>query len=192
MDRETVRNSPMRETGSQKAMRAVDQLGNRYRESPTDAGSSPAAFDNHEARRGRIPAGISVVKGFRRITRQVFGTDYRRKKMDAIALARFLNQISQTETHFDDMSKKVQSIYERRAMQIMLFMMENCFGSECTNQERLDYFSAGFCSGYKAGGVEEYWIDEAFCDYEKKRQEKSAGAKNTEQLLQPKGQAVRD
>ena len=105
--------------------------------------------------------------------------------MDTIALARFLNQISETETHFDNMSKKIQSIYERRAMQIMLFMMDNGFGSECTDQERLDYFSAGFCSGYKSGGVEEDWIDEAFCAYEKKRQEKSVGAKNTEQLLQP-------
>lgn len=105
--------------------------------------------------------------------------------MDTIALARFLNQISQTETHFDNMSKKIQSIYERRAMQIMLFLMNNGFGSECTDQERLDYFSAGFCSGYKSGGVEEDWIDEAFCEYERKRKEKSVGAKNTEQQLQP-------
>jgi hypothetical protein len=102
-----------------------------------------------------------------------------RKNTDTLALARFLNQISETETHFDNMSKKIQSIYERRAMQIMLFIMDNGFGSECTDQERLDYFSAGFCSGCKAGGVEEDWIDEAFCEYEKKRQEKSVGAKNT-------------
>jgi hypothetical protein len=105
--------------------------------------------------------------------------------MDTIALARFLNQISETETHFDNMSKKIQSIYERRAMQIMLFLMDNGFGSECTDQERLDYFSAGFCSGYKAGGVEEDWIDEAFCEYERKRQERTVGAKNTEQANQP-------
>ena len=32
-----------------KALRAVDQLGNRYRESPTDAGSSPAVFIDAEA-----------------------------------------------------------------------------------------------------------------------------------------------
>ena len=109
--------------------------------------------------------------------------------MDTIALARFLNQISETETHFDNMSKKIQSIYERRAMQIMLFLMDNGFGSECTDQERLDYFSAGFCSGYKAGGgVEGDWIDEAFCEYEKKRQDKSVGAKNTEQANQPDSQ----
>ena len=74
----------------------------------------------------------------------------------------------------------VQSI-----MQIMLFLMDNGFGSECTDQERLDYFSAGFCSGYKAGGVEEDWIDEAFCEYERKRQERTVGAKNTEQQVQP-------
>jgi hypothetical protein len=101
--------------------------------------------------------------------------------MDTIELAKFLNQISETETHFDNMPKKIQSIYERRAMQIILFMMDNGFGSECTDQERLDYFSAGFSSGYKAGGVEEDWIDEAFCEYERKRQEKIVGAKNTEQ-----------
>ena len=105
--------------------------------------------------------------------------------MDTIELAKFLNQISETETHFDNMSKKIQSIYERRAMQIMLFLMDNGFGSECTDQERLDYFSAGFCSGYKAGGVEEDWIDEAFCEYEIKRQERTVGAKNTEQQVQP-------
>ena len=101
--------------------------------------------------------------------------------MDTLLLARFLNQISETETNFDNMSKKIQSIYERRAMQIMLFLMDNGFGSECTDQERLDYFSAGFCSGYKAGGVEEDWIDEAFCEYERKRKAKAVGAKNTEQ-----------
>lgn len=37
-----------------KALQAVDQLGNRYRESPTDAGSIPAAFIDAEA--DTIPA----------------------------------------------------------------------------------------------------------------------------------------
>ena len=38
----------------EKALQAVDQLGNRYRESPADAGSSPAAFIDAEA--DTIPA----------------------------------------------------------------------------------------------------------------------------------------
>ena len=39
---------------SKKALQAVDQLGSRYRESPTDAGSIPAAFIDAEA--DTIPA----------------------------------------------------------------------------------------------------------------------------------------
>lgn len=91
--------------------------------------------------------------------------------MDAVTLARFLNEISETETHFDNMSKRIQAIYERRATQIMLFLLDGGFGSDCTDQERLDYFSAGFCSGYKAWSIEEDLIEEAFCEYEIKRRE---------------------
>ena len=45
--------------------------------------------------------------------------------MDVIKLAKFLNQISETDYHYDNLPKKVQSVYDKRASWIITFFIEN-------------------------------------------------------------------
>ena len=45
--------------------------------------------------------------------------------MDVVALAKYLNQISETEYHYDNMSPKIQQAYQRKASWIIDFFIAN-------------------------------------------------------------------
>ena len=45
--------------------------------------------------------------------------------MDIVLLAKFLNEISQSDSHYDTLSPKTQRIYQDRASWIIDFFKEN-------------------------------------------------------------------
>ena len=45
--------------------------------------------------------------------------------MDVVELAKYLNQISETEYHYDNLSPKIQAAYQRKASWIIDFFISN-------------------------------------------------------------------
>lgn len=54
--------------------------------------------------------------------------------MDVVLLAKFLNEISQSEFHYDELSPKIQKVYQDRAQWIIDFFEKNHW--EDTSKEK--------------------------------------------------------
>lgn len=91
---------------------------------------------------------------------------------DITTLARYLNEISETDIHYDNMSEKVQRIYQKRAQQIMLFFFDQGWLEMIKDEALRDAYYAGWCDSYVHNGVEEDWLEECFIAYKTKMIEK--------------------